>query len=316
MVDLMKLFSPWGDLANESSHPAIQKATVALGGGGARGIAHLGVLESIDISDVQIQRVVGVSIGSLVGAMYCVEGNVHQAMARVIRLLDSSDFQLGQRLMCGAAPAADSESAGGSFGWYTRLRSVLSAHRKLTRAVTNPSLISDAPLRDSIAQLVPDCDIADTAIPLSIVAADLLTGHRIVLERGPLRLAIQASSAIPGIFPPVPWDGMLLCDIGVIETVPTLVAKTYDSDLTIAVDVGQSDTRVESCDTAMDVMMRMDDVGQRLMRRFYLNSADIVIRPDVGARAWFDFSNPRRLIDAGRIATEMSLNEFRRINAA
>ncbi|TWU55302.1 NTE family protein RssA [Rubripirellula reticaptiva] len=316
MVDLMKLFRPRGDSENGSQRPTSQQATIALGGGGARGIAHLGVLESIATSTVQIERVVGVSIGSLVGALYCVEGDVHRAMAQVIRLLDSSDFQLGQRLMCGVAPAADSESAGGSFGWYTRLRSVLSAHRKLTRAVTSSSLISDAPLRDSIAQLIPDCDIAETAVPISIVAADLLTGQRIVLERGPLRLAIQASSAIPGIFPPVPWNGMLLCDIGVIETVPTLVAKTYNSDLTIAVDVGQSDTKVESCDTAMDVMMRMDDVGQRLMRRFYLNSADIVIRPDVGTRAWFDFTNPRRLIDAGRIATELSLNEFHRTSAA
>ena len=131
---------------------------------------------------------------------------------------------------------------------------------------------------------------------------DLLTGQRVVLEKGPLRQAVLASSAIPGIFPPVRWNDMLLADIGVVESVPTIIAKSYDSDLTIAVDVGQDHTKIKECATAIEVMMRVDDICEQLMRRQLLDIADVVIRPNVGSVAWFDFGEPERLIREGRAA--------------
>ena len=279
-----------------------RSAVVALGGGGARGIAHLGAMESIGDAGVRTERIVGVSMGSLVGAMCAIDPDVLRAQAKAIELLHSPIFQLKQEILFGAAPPSEHESSGGISTWIDRLRHYMRAHQKLTRAVTKASLISNDPLRESIDYLLPDVGIEDTRTPLSIVAVDLLSGQRIVLEKGSLRQAVLASASIPGIFPPVPWGDMLLADIGVIESIPTLVANTYRTDLTIGVDVGQDSNKIEACGTALETMMRVDDICERLMRRHLTDAADVMVRPDVGNVAWFDFSNPERLIAEGRKA--------------
>jgi NTE family protein len=293
-----------------------RRAVIALGGGGARGLAHLGVIQSIGESGVHTERIVGVSMGSLVGAMCAADPEILRVQAKAIELLHSPIFHRKQEMLFGAAPPADEESSGGIFSWYGRIRRYLKAHRKLSRAVTSQSLIGDDPLRESIDYLLPDVDLRDLPTPLSIIAVDLLSGQRVVLEKGPLRQAVLASSAIPGVFPPVQWNGMLLADIGVIESVPSLVAKSYASDLTIAVDVAQDHVKIKQCNTAIEVMMRIDDICEQLHRRTMLEAADIIIRPNVGNVAWFDFSEPERLIGEGRSAAHQSLDCLHRQQAA
>ncbi|MGB0596983.1 MAG: patatin-like phospholipase family protein [Rubripirellula sp.] len=306
-MNLLNLIRP---AKSELSVDAPRSAVLALGGGGARGIAHLGVMQAISESEVRTERIVGVSMGGLVGAMCAAEPDFLRVQAKAIELLSSPVFQLKQEILFGAAPPAEEETYGGMFPWYGRIRKYLQTHRKLTRAVTSSSLISAEPLIESIAYLLPDIDIEDLPTPLSIVAVDLLSGQRVVLEQGPLRLAVRASASIPGVFPPVKWNDMLLADIGVIESVPTLVANRYAEDLTIAVDVGQDHDRIHACGTAIEVLMRVDDIGERSLRRFMLEAADLVIRPDVGNVAWFDFSEPERLIQAGRVAAHQTLGSM------
>ncbi|MEM8669648.1 MAG: patatin-like phospholipase family protein [Planctomycetota bacterium] len=284
-----------------------RSAVMALGGGGARGVAHLGVMQAIGEAGIRTERIVGVSMGSLVGAMCASDPDILRVQAKAIELLHSPVFQLKQEILFGAAPAADDEAAGGLIPWYGRIRKYLKTHRKLNRAVTSQSLISEEPLVESIEYLIPDIDIEDLPIPLSIVTVDLLTGQQVVLEQGPLRLAVRASASIPGIFPPVKWNDMLLSDIGVIASVPTLIANSYASDLTIAVDVGQDHDQIQQCNTAIEVMMRVDDLGERMLRRFMLDAADLVVRPDVGNIAWFDFTEPERLIHEGHAAAHRVL---------
>ncbi len=86
---------------------------------------------------------------------------------------------------------------------------------------------------------------------------------------------------------------MLLCDIGTVDSIPITVAKSYASDLTIAVDVGQEHTTITHCKSAFEVLMRMEDIGERLMRRYVLPEADIVIRPHVGESFLVRFPAPR-----------------------
>ena len=289
-----------------------RRAAIALGGGGARGVAHLGALQAIGETGVQTEQIVGVSMGSLVGAMVAVEPDVLRVQTKAIELLRSPVFQLKKELLFGdELPTQDEESSGSYFAWYGRIRKYLAAHRKLTRAVTSPSLMKADPVQEVIAALVPDLDLRDLETPLAVVAIDLLSGHRVVLESGSLREAVRASMAIPGFFPPVPWgDNMLLCDIGVIDSLPIGITKTYASDLTIAVDVGQEHTSIAECNTVMDVMARMQDLGEMMMRRRVVSAADAIIRPEVGNTAWFDFSEPERLIEEGRRAAHRVLGNL------
>lgn len=292
-----------------------RSAVIALGGGGARGLAHLGAIQAIGEAGVQTERIVGVSMGSLVGALCASEPDIARVQAKAIQLLRSPVFQLKQKILFGAA-SPEEETSAGIFSWYGRVRKYLKAHRKLTRAVTSPALMSDEPLQESIDALLPDVDLQDLPIPLSIVAVDLLSGQRVVLEKGPLRKAVRASAAIPGIFPAVPWDAMLLSDIGVIESIPTLVAQAYAEDLTIAVDVGQNLSRIDQCNTAIEVLMRVDDICERLVRRQLLDAADVLIQPNVGSCPWFDFTHPEHMICEGHKAGHKALASLRATDAA
>ncbi|MCM2374605.1 patatin-like phospholipase family protein [Aporhodopirellula aestuarii] len=296
---------------------AKRSAVVALGGGGARGLAHLGVMEVLAQTRVRPERFVGVSIGALVGALCALDSNVHHVRDKVLGFLSSPSFQHHQQHLFGSAGVTEDTATSGIMAWYDRAKNLYSAHRRLTRAVTQISLMPEAILTASIDELVPDVEFSDLPMPLSIVAADLRSGHRVVLETGSVRSAIHASMALPGIFPPVEHDGMLLCDIGVVDSIPTCVASSYATDLTIVVDIGQHNARMEKFETALDIMMRMQDIGEQILRREKTELADIHIRPELADVSWFDFQNPEEIIERGRSAAweELSRHSIFRVDS-
>ncbi len=294
------------------SNPNQRRAILALGGGGARGLAHFGAVQAIQESDLGIERIVGVSMGSLAGAMISVDDSLQRVQSRVLEYIASDDFAARQESLFGTQPG-QVRTTTGLLAWYDQIKSYLWARHLLGRVFRRRSLLAGGVLEGVIAQLVPDIDIADAPIPLSIVTVDLRSGHPIVLERGPLRRAIAASAAIPGIFPPVEWGGMLLCDVGVLDSLPTQVARGYGGEeLVIGVDVGPNLERAERCESALHVLLRMDEIGERMMRRVTQKSADILIQPDVGHCAWFDFSHAERQIAAGFEAGQKAMATWQR----
>lgn len=289
-----------------------RQAVLALGGGGARGLAHFGAAQAVYESGIQVQRVVGISIGSLAGAMLAQDVPPADVQQELLRYLASDDFGSKQASLFGSQSTGGRANSG-LLGWYDQIKSYLWARHLLGRVFRRRSLLPGGVLEQVIAALVPDIDISQLPVPLSIVAVDLKSGHSIVLERGPLRRAIAASAAIPGIFPPVEWEGMLLCDLGVLDSLPTEVARSYASDLVIGVDVGPYLSRDERCESALHVMLRMDEIGERLLRRYSLLRADILIQPNVGHCPWFDFGNAERMIRRGYDAGLSALNHWQRI---
>ncbi len=284
-----------------------QSITLALGGGGARGVAHLGVIEVLAEAGLKVDRIVGVSIGSLAGAIYALHGDHIRAVEETLEYLTSNTFQDHQHMLFGASPGKGEQTTGGAFSWYDRVKDYLRANRLFHRVVRRPSLLPGVILQDVISHLTPEADISNTTIPLSIVAVDLRSGHRVVLEKGPIRESVQASSSLPAIFPPVELNGMLLCDIGVFNSLPTVVAQSYRPGCLVAVDVSSSLRRLDACETALDVLMRMDEIGESLYRRQVRDAADYVICPEVSGTEWFDFGEPGKLIEAGRVAAKKSL---------
>ncbi|MFN3192617.1 MAG: patatin-like phospholipase family protein [Aureliella sp.] len=280
---------------------------LALGGGGARGLAHFGATQAVFESGYRIHRIVGTSIGSLVGAMLATNQNTFEPLQRVIGYVESEDFKSKQDMLCGAHPK-QTVTHHGLLGWYDQIRSFLWARQMLTRVFRRRSFLSGQVIEDVIADLVPDIDISDCITPLSIVAVDLKTGHQVVLEKGSLRRAVLASTAIPGIFPPVLWEDMLLADFGVLDSLPTQIARSYAPNASvIGVDIGPRLDTVDDCESALHVLLRMDEISERLYRRHSYAHADFLIQPEVGEFEWFDFSEPRRLIRAGLEAGRAAL---------
>ena len=284
-----------------------KRITLALGGGGARGLAHLGVIEVLVDAGYEIERIVGVSIGSLTGAAFAFDPDIYRVQERTMSYLQTPEFQVQQEYLLGENGNGENEATGGLFGWYTHLKNYMRSKHRFIRVVNHPSLLSGDILESVVEHLVPDADIAAAKIPLSIVAVDLLSGHRIVLEGGSARKATQGSSSMPGIFPPVEFRDMLLSDLGVLDSLPTVVARSYDPTCLVAVDVASEIQQADRFDSAMDVLLRMDEVSENLFRKHFRNIADIVIKPEVHETDWFDFRDRVSLLEAGRKAAERAL---------
>jgi NTE family protein len=271
-------------------------------------LAHLGVIEEVLRAGWDVGRVVGISIGSLAGAMFAFDPEIDVVQRRALDFLLSPEFSRRQQDLMQARPL-DDEAAGGLFAWYHNIVDYLAAHQKLTRAITRRSLLPGALLEEVCSHLLPDADIADAEIPLGVVAVDLHTGEPVVLERGPLRVAVQASASLPGIFPPVELDGRLLCDLGVIASLPAPIARRLGPSPIIAVDVA-SRPKPADFKTALDVLMRMMEIGESMFREELRQAADVLIEPDVRDIHWADFSRSDALIQIGRTAAREVLRDF------
>ncbi|MEZ6132725.1 MAG: patatin-like phospholipase family protein [Planctomycetaceae bacterium] len=284
-----------------------QNAVLALGGGGARGVAHLGVIEVLRNVPLDIDRYVGVSIGSLAGALCAVDDDCCAVQTKVVDYLTSAAFQHKQAELFLAAPEADEPAVSGLFAWYYQIRKYIGARRKLAQLFSKPALLEASVMREVVDALLPDIDIKDTHTPISIVALDLYSGKKVELTTGSLRNAVMASAAIPGVFPPVKWDDMLLCDVGMMDAIPAKLAKSYAKGLTIAVDVSGIVEPIDKCETAGDIFLRLYDIGEPLIREYTRSIADLLIRPDVSHMPWYDFSDPAGLIQLGRDAARSYL---------
>ena len=142
--------------------------------------------------------------------------------------------------------------------------------------------------------MVPDIDIQDLPTPVQIVAVDLGSGARVVLRKGSLRLAIQASMSIPGIFPAVRFDGRWLGDIGVYQSVPCDIPLDQNglrcgAEGLIAIDVGRQPDHCDENGSVVEMILRCQRFAEQTIRQQSLAQADTVIRPKVHAD-WFDFS--------------------------
>lgn len=286
------------------------KISLALGGGGARGIAHLGVVSGLEEADFEIERLVGVSIGSLAGAMYAFDPDIQDVQYRIGAYLASPAFRQYQRQLFASQDSGDRQAVHGT-SWWQKLKRFARANYVCQQVLRQPSLLPGDVLRHAVEHLLPDADLADACVPLSIVAVDLLEGGPVILESGSVRDAVRASASIPGVFPPVEFQGRLLCDIGVLNSLPILATRQYETGCLVAVDVSSALRPISSCPSAVDVLVRMNDIGEHMSRRHVFDSADLVIRPDVGDVPWFDFSAPERLMQLGHEAALSAVANIR-----
>ena len=174
---------------------------LALGSGGARGAAHTGVLKVLEREGIHPTVIAGSSIGSLIGAAYAA-----------------------------GKPTADMEREWLSIGVSKVLRGFMPT---LSRA----GLSSGHEVRKLLTDLFGTTRIEDLPMPFAAVACDIDTGEPVVLQSGPLVDAVLASTAIPGIFPPVRWDSRILVDGGMVDPVPVSVCRKLGADIVIAVDI-------------------------------------------------------------------------------
>jgi NTE family protein len=281
---------------------------LALGGGGARGLAHLGVLKVLEEEEIPIHLVVGSSMGALVAALWTFSGSAEAAERKIREVVASPNYQRNAfRRFASMAP-----SQGGEEGAAAEVRRTWALALFFAVNAVKPSYFDPQGFSKGISELLPDRRIEDSPLPIALVATDLVRGSSVTLTEGPVRTAVLASSALAGVFPPVNLDGKQLVDGGYTDVVPVEPAFRLGADAVLAVDVSDdaSDTR-DFTRTGNSIHYRSMAVLAESQKRLLLRFADGVIHPDVSGCHWTDFEALDEIVPRGEAAARAALPAIR-----
>ncbi len=281
------------------------KVVLALGGGGSRGLAHLGVLQVLEEEGIPIHGIVGTSVGAIVGAGYSMRPDSKFLIRWTLEYLRSDRFQNDhfKRMMFGANEVEQNFLQ----ALFTGIRRSLS----FTGLIRRPSILSGDKLRQVIEEFVEDVGFEDTTIPFAVPALDLKTPIEVLLTEGRLRDAVVASCSIPGFFPPVELDDLLLCDVGVVGSIPVEAAQQFvPGAMVVAVDLSSTLGPIESVPRGWDSIMRVENFAAKKLNAYELEKADVVIRPEIGQKFWSDFSELQHMVDCGREAASNAVGDI------
>jgi NTE family protein len=278
---------------------------LALGGGAARGMAHIGVLHAFEEAGIPIDVVTGTSMGAIIGGMYAARPQAALLQKEFEDYLQSDLFRKSRLDFAVEREQVEGE---GLFYRYSQL-----ARKKifLTLSMTKRAFVSQQTADKSFAFLLPDVDIEQMELPFAVSALDLHSCAEVVISTGSLRRAVAATSALPGVLPPVALDDKLLVDGGWINAVPINPARQLGADLVIAIDVGCELGDAEGVNSGLGVVFRADVAARNALCELQLAQADLVIRPEVGDNHWADFSRSETLIAKGYEAIHQQLPQIR-----
>jgi NTE family protein len=283
-----------------------KRIALALGGGGARGLAHIGVLGVLEREKVPIDLIVGTSIGALVGGAYASGIPSEELKKKAEAYLNSTVFQSSTMK---AFEAAHAKAEG---GLTQKIQTYLRNTFYLIQAMFKPGILPNEDFQATINYFIPDIPIEETRIPFRAVATDLVSGGEIIFSKGPLRQAVMASCAVPGAITPLKEGERLLSDGGIVCIVPSSVARQEGADVVISVAVDRC-IGLEEPRTVMDVYQRVNEIMGEKLKNYELADADIVILPEVGEYHWSNFSEAMNLIDEGEEAAREKLDEIRQV---
>ena len=284
------------------------KVALALGGGGARGLAHIGVLKVLEADGIAVDVIIGTSIGALVGGAYALKPDAVALEKRVAEVLGPDGApNTGLKLLARVHREEVDKSA-----FMHRLLELALKEMFLNLILVRKALLTEKELQDCVTPFLEDVDIAQTRIPFGATAVDLVSGRRVVLKRGPLIRAVMASCAVPGFMPPIEWDEMILVDGGIVESVPAVVACNEGADFIIGVDVGGGLYQPAAIGDGVDTINRAAEIMTFYLSHVGRGLVDVLIEPDVKQNHWTDFSNYRELISRGEAAAASMLPEIRK----
>jgi NTE family protein len=259
------------DSRNGSAKPGIG---LALGGGFARGFAHLGVLQVFEQHQIPISHIAGTSVGSILGAAYASGA----PLARIIETCRNIRFRDFAR-------------------WRVSRLGLASNHR----------------LGNLIERVFHSRQFEELRIPLAVVATDLTSGEPVVFTQGNLVDAIRASCAFPGLFEPVEIGTRCLADGGLVAPVPTRAARELGATIVVGISVGVQDGHRGAPTNIFQVVSRAVSAAQKHQLEVWERHADLVLRPDVQSLAWDDFDRVEEAIEAGAVAARRALPRIEKL---
>jgi NTE family protein len=246
---------------------------LALGGGAAKGFAHIGVLKVIEEENLPVRLVAGTSVGSIIGALYCSGMNWRQLReeAQNIKWADVLKIKMGKM-----------------------------------------GLAAGTKLEQLIEDLTGVKNIEELKIPFRAVAVDLVSGKEIVFDHGPLGKAVHASSCIPGIFTPVEMGEMCLVDGGIRSSVPLDVVKRMGADGVIGVDLNVDRREARAPRDVYDVIMFSLGIMMSIANTTIYGGSDFGIFPDLSEYTYYNLNHIDEMIRRGELAMRSRVGEIKK----
>ena len=251
----------------------LPKIGLALGGGAARGFAHIGVIQVLEEAGIKPDLVVGTSAGSLVAAIYA-SGKTGAQLQTVAETMEEAALT----------------------DW-------------ILPFVSRGMLRGEA-LARYVSSQVGGKTIESFTMPLGIVATDLHSGQGVLFMRGDTATAVRASSAVPAVFQPVKIGTREYVDGGLVSPVPVRYARQMGAEVVIAVDISATPESNPALGT-LDILLQTFAIMSRSINTFELKEADVAVRPALAGVASADFASKRRSIEAGRAAMLAALPQLR-----
>ncbi len=250
------------------------KVALVLGGGAARGFAHVGVLRALEQEKIPIHMIIGTSVGSLIGAMYASNPNSFD-LEWTSFLLEKDDL----------------------FDF-----SILSSSK---------GPVKGDKLEEFVNAKIPVRNIEKFMIPFFAVAADLNTGEPVIFSSGPVSKAVRASCSIPGVFIPLSYNKRQLIDGGVLGNIAPEVARKYGANLVIVVSIGKSVLNKDT-ENIVSITLQAIAIMSNKIDSYKAKEVDVLITPDVGNVGTTDFTQKKRCMQAGINATMKAIPEIKR----
>lgn len=282
----------------------------ALGGGAARGLAHLGVLEVFLDAGLRPDVLAGTSFGALAGAAVASRGLDAKAARMTIAGVEAySRGDSFRRSKLGMFRRRKDLERGAGMS----IRDVVRRGLQSAHDLPDATLLPDEEIRAAIEAIVPDTDIGSLPCAFGAVAADMRTGEKLLLDAGSLQLAVRGSCAIPGLMDPVNVGGRMALDGGWVDKVPAGPCRELGAGCVVAIDVSDELIDTQDLQSGLNVVHRGDAIRSHRLKLLQLGEADIVVACPLRHIGWADFELAPEIIEAGRNAARDALPRVREV---
>jgi len=268
---------------------------LALGGGGARGFAHIGVIRAFNSHLIPIDIIVGTSMGAIVGALYCLKPDINFVENKLLELVSRPEIKKLEAFFTQVPEENQRKFI------FKKLLSKIKNLYLWNLHSARKWLMRTEPIYKVLEEIFDDKKFSDFKIPFFCIAVDLNSAAGLIIKEGKILNAVVASSSVPGVFPPLKQKEQLLVDGGILSSVPARQARIQGADFVIGVDLTPSHLKREPL-TGLDVIHRADWVRTQYLKELNLKYCDIVIKPETDDVSWSAFSQGPFCIQQGEIA--------------
>ncbi|MCB0264199.1 MAG: patatin-like phospholipase family protein [Calditrichaeota bacterium] len=280
------------------------KVALVLSGGGARGLAHVGVLKALEKANIKIDMIVGCSFGAIIGGIYAQNPDYDALEARLNAFMHEAAFRgLGLDFLKKSNVKSDDtlrQFANGIKDWVL-----------MNLIAKKVALLKAERLEKAVESLIAPGNIEDTKIPFACNATDLISGSPFLFAEGDMRKAITASATIPGYFPPVSHENRMLVDGAITYNLPIRHARNLGADFIIAVDVHPILHPELNFKNVFEVILRSKTITSNTLSDEIQNSAEVLIQPPIREYYWYEFDRYVEIIKAGEETANLQLEDIK-----